>query len=267
MYLYSPWLWIKSFRGQLLSYMGRLSEAAAVLSDAIRAASRHGEFENRGWAEDFWVTQSWAAGDAEAARHHARAAVEIAETTRSAFSRVLAYKALGVAHVLGGAWAEAIESLEPSLGIARDAKANLLEEASVLALLAEAHLGAGDAGRARLLADEAVTAARRRGTRMYECQAQLARAAVLVQLEGAGGARAVARALARAGTLVRETGARAYAPFVHEQRARLALLCGDGARWHRELAEARRHLRAAGAAGHVRRLDDALRANPTGEPP
>src|SRR5262249_38526549 len=92
-YLYSPWLWIKSFRGQLLSYMGRRSAAAAVLNDAIGAASRHGELENRGWAEDFWVTQSWAAGDAEAARHHARAAVEIAETTRSAFSRVLAYKA------------------------------------------------------------------------------------------------------------------------------------------------------------------------------
>ena len=102
---------------------------------------------------------------------------------------------------------------------------------------------------------------------MYECQAQLARAAVLVQLEGAGGARVVGRALARVEALVRETGARAYAPFVHEQRARLALLCGDGARWRRELAEARQQLSAAGAAGHVRRLDDALRANVMGEHP
>jgi len=261
MYLYSPWLWIKGFRGQLLSYMGRLAEAAAALDDAVRAATLHGELENRGWAEDFWVTQSWAAGDAAAACRHARAAVEIAETTGSAFSRVLAYKALGVAHVLGGAWTEAIESLEPSLGIARDGKANLLEEASVLALLAEAHLGAGDAARARLLADEAVTAARRRGTRMYECQAQLARAAVLVQLDGAGATRVIGLALARAQLLLQETGARAYAPFVHEQRAALARLRGDDERARGELAAARHEFEARGATGHLRRLDDAQGAN------
>jgi tetratricopeptide (TPR) repeat protein len=266
MYLYSPLLWIQSFRGQLLSYMGRPVEAAVALDDAVPAAARHGELENQGWAEDFWVTQSWATGDATAALRHARAAVEIAETTGSAFSRVLAYKALGLAHVLDGAWDEAIVSLGTSLDVLHDANANVLEQASDLALLAEAHLGAGNAERARLLAGEAVAAARRRRTRVYECQAQLARAAVLVRLDGADATRAIGLALARAQLLVQETGARAYAPLVHEQRAGLARLRGDDELARRELAAARREFEAQGAAGHVRRLDDAQGTNPSGTP-
>jgi adenylate cyclase len=264
MYLYSPLLWIRSFRGQLLSYMGRPAEAAAALEDAVQAAIAHGELENRGWAEGFWVTQCWAVGDAAAALRHAHAAVEIAETTGSAFSRVLAYKALGVAHALAAAWPAAIETLQRSLEISREATANVLEDGSVLALLAEVHGHAGDLGPARLLADEAVAATRRRHTRMYECQAQIARAAVLVRTEGARGTRAIERALARAWALVEDTGARAYAPVIHECRAALARLRGDEGRWRRELEAARREFGSHGATGHLRRLDNG-QSTATGE--
>lgn len=262
MFLYSPLLWIQSFRGQLLSYMGRPAEAAAALDEAVRAAIEHGELENRGWAEGFWVTQCWAVGDAAAALRHARAAFEIAETTGSTFSRVLAYKALGVAHALAGAWPAAIESLETSLGIARGANANLLEEGSVLSLLAEVNGHAGDPGSARRLADEAVAATRQRRQRIYECHAQLARAASLLRAEGARGARSVGRSLARAHALVEATGARAYEPFIHECRAGLARLRGDEGGWRRELDTARHQCRSRGATGHLRRLDDRHVAGP-----
>jgi adenylate cyclase len=255
MYLYSPVLWIRSFRGQLLSYMGRPAEAESALREAVQSAATHGEHENRGWAEGFYVTHSWAVGNTEAALVHARAAVEIADATGSAFSRVLGYKALGLAHTLDAAWSDAIQVLDTSLCIAREAKANVLEEASVLALLAEAHLGAGKPATARRLAEEAVAAARRRRTPVYECQAQLARAAALLEPGGASAGRAVGQALARARALIEETGARSYAPFVHEQRAALARLRGDWTRCRRELSEARRQFLAIGAAGHARRID------------
>jgi ATP/maltotriose-dependent transcriptional regulator MalT len=184
-------------------------------------------------------------------------AVEIADNTGSAFSRVLAHKAMGIAHALGGAAPAAIHSLRASLAIVRDANANVLEEASVLTLLAEAHARAGDGEQALLLADEAVAAARRRGTRLYECQAQLARAAVLEHAAGAGAAGLIGQALARADALLRDTGARTYAPFVHERRAALARLRGDDMGWRRELTRARHEFGAAGATGHLRRLDEA----------
>jgi tetratricopeptide (TPR) repeat protein len=256
MYLYSPVLWIRSFRGQLLSYLGRLTDAGVELREAVRSAADHGEIENRGGPR---VLRDAQLGDGRpaAALVHARSAVEIAEASGSAFSRVLAYKALGLAHTLGGAWVDAVEILQASLRIALEAKANVLEEGSVRALLAEAHLGAGKRETARRLADDAVAAARRRGTPIYECQAQLARVTGLLETAGASAGRSIALGLARVRTLVEQTGARSYAPFVHERRAALARLRGEETVLARELAEARRQFLAIGATGHARRIDGA----------
>ena len=57
---------------------------------------------------------------------------------------------------------------------------------------------------------------------------------------------------------IEETGAQAWSPFVHEERALLARLEGDGPTAERELCEAHRLFVAIGAAGHATRLTKEL---------
>jgi len=261
---FSPLLWMHSLRGQLLGYMGRPREAGELLRGTIARASALGEIENRGWAEGFAVTPAWAQGDAQAALAHARCAAEIAEATGSAFSRILGHKALGLSHLLGGAWPEARDALEAALAVSRKTRANVPEESSVLARLAEALLGCGDPAAARQASEDAVSIARRYRTRMYECEAELARAHVLIRTEGLAAGPLIDRALARALSLARSTGARSFTPFVFERRAALSRLRNQRARERRELGEARRRFAAMDAKHHEARLGP-TQAYPPGE--
>jgi hypothetical protein len=62
------------------------------------------------------------------------------------------------------------------------------------------------------------------------------------------------QALQEAETVVEETAARAYLPFLHEIRAERANRLGDAGTRERELREAERVFREMGAAGHADRL-------------
>ncbi len=254
MFGFSPILWIRSLRGQLASTMGRPLEAEDDLRRAVALATELGETENLGWAEDFYVTQAWGAGDGASAAAHAANAVAIADATGSGFSRVLAYKALGVASCLNGEWRAAIDALERAIAIGREERANRFEEPSILAWLAEAHLGVGDPESAALRSAEAVAIGRRLNARLYECEAQLARAHAWVVRDGARARSAATRALARAAELLEQTGAETHRPFLHERRAALARALGDEDLAAVETLAARRLFEAMGALGHAARL-------------
>ena len=73
----------------------------------------------------------------------------------------------------------------------------------------------------------------------------------------------------RCSELIEQTGARLYTPQVHEQRAALADLSGDGAEAERELREAHRLYTGMGATGHAERVARELAelgASPDGHP-
>ena len=127
-------------------------------------------------------------------------------------------------------------------------------EALWLGYVAVAQLNLGKLSAAQETADQAITVAQRRGTRSFEIPAQLARARVLAQSEGGGAAREISAALTRVESLIEETGARGYRPFVYEERAELARLLGDEATQQRELREAHRLYTEMGATGHAERL-------------
>ena len=61
-------------------------------------------------------------------------------------------------------------------------------------------------------------------------------------------------ALGNCDSLVQQTGAHAYEPYVHELRAELARLNGDDAAHERELRAAHRLFTAIGATGHAERV-------------
>jgi thioesterase domain-containing protein len=145
----------------------------------------------------------------------------------------------------------------------RDRRAGLVWEARVLAGLAQAYLGRGDAARALATAEEAVAVAQRQGARTFECDAQVALARVLLRSQGAKGKREIEAALARALSLVEETGARVHEPFIRVELAELARLTGDEATRQRELREAHRLFTEMGAPLQAAKLAPLL-AEPEG---
>ncbi|MGH8674179.1 MAG: hypothetical protein ACREVG_07710, partial [Burkholderiales bacterium] len=89
--------------------------------------------------------------------------------------------------------------------------------------------------------------ARQHGTMVFEIGALLVRARVLRAADGARAATEIAATLADATALVDTTGARAYLPFIHVERAALARLGGDEVARARELGEAHRLFTEMGA--------------------
>jgi adenylate cyclase len=243
----TPYIWFVMFRGILLTAMGRLDEARPELDRAVALARAHDDFEVLSQTYSFVSVLACLEGDAEAALAHAHDALEIAEKSGSAFSRVLAYHALGEAQILRGEAAMAVAALERALTIARERHTARQAEPLILAMLAEAHLALGASRAAREAAEEALTMARERGIRMAECAAQLALGGVVLRTEGATARQAIEAALAQASSLADETGAERYAPRIHLDRAELARLLGDETARQRELHEARRLFEAMGA--------------------
>jgi adenylate cyclase len=251
---FSPHIFALCWRGATATAMGRHDEAEANLDRAVELARQQGEAEILGWAHTYYVWLARSTGRPGAALGHARRAVEIAERIGSPLSRVLAYGSLGEAHLLTEEWGEAAGVLDRALEIARETRAALLEEATLLVRLAEAYLGLGEDSRARATADEALAVARRRGTKLYECDAHLTRARVLLRTEGATASGDIQSALRQAQALVEETGGRSREPFIHVERANLARLTGDEATRERELREAHRLFTEMGASGHAERV-------------
>ena len=124
-----------------------------------------------------------------------------------------------------------------------------MEEARALAQLARAQLGMGHHEAACQAADEAVNVAQRQGARALECPALLTRGQILRATGGA--AEAILADLHAALELVRETGALAYEPPIHEELARVQ-------KDEDELRKALRLYEALGATADVRRLEAEL---------
>jgi hypothetical protein len=113
---------------------------------------------------------------------------------------------------------------------------------------------AKDGERARTTAFRAVEIALRRETPIFELRAQLAVARVLRALDRGAASGEIEAALERSTAILEKTGARSYEPFIHEERAGLAQVLGDGGRYERELREAYRRFAHMGATGHAERL-------------
>ena len=119
-------------------------------------------------------------------------------------------------------------------------------------LLAEAHLAVGDAASARTVANRCTA---ERDTWVFELRAHLARSRVLRALDGADARTEIEASLTRAELLLDWSGARAFAPLVVEERARLAAVLGDVEGASKLLRKARDRFGEVAATGHVERLD------------
>jgi tetratricopeptide (TPR) repeat protein len=232
-------------RAALLARAGRLGDAGADLQRALELARPRADPDNLPWALALVPQLAWLIGERKDTSTAAAEAVRIGEDTGNVGALVLALEGLALAQLAAGRPAEAAAACERALTEARQHRSGLFQEASVLAHLAQARLAAGDPLAAAAVVDEALEVSRRQGARVVECLALLTRARVH-RVTG-GGDDDVGGDVEAALSLVGETGALTYEPFIREEIGRLR---GDGA----ELWEALRLYTAIGATGHAERL-------------
>jgi class 3 adenylate cyclase/tetratricopeptide (TPR) repeat protein len=190
-------------------------------------------------------------GTSQDALSRSRYAVEVAERTGALLNRGNARFHLGWAQLLRGQVAEALESLLWMDEIQRKRGLVATGWNCSQGLLAEAHLAAGDAASARTVANRCTAD---KDTWVYELRAHLSRSRVLRALDGADARGEIEASLERAQHLLEKSGARAFAPFIIEERARLFEVLGDGETAELSLREAQRLFTEVEATGHVERL-------------
>ncbi|MFI5366889.1 MAG: ATP-binding protein, partial [Candidatus Binatia bacterium] len=255
---FSPFVFGTFYRGAIRMAAGQLGAARQDLDRAIELAQSAGDLEVVAMALGFYALLAWFSGDATIGLPQARQAVEIAEKIGSPMARGQAYGFLGIAHVLREEWDAAIAALQQELAIAREHRTLLFVEAGTLAMLARAQLGRGELGLARQTAERALTVAHEHGSLLFEVDAHLALARVLLCSEGAAASSAIEAALAAAEHVIFATGARSRAPLVHLQRSELARLRGDAAGCERELRTALRLYDEIGATAYAARVTQLL---------
>jgi class 3 adenylate cyclase/tetratricopeptide (TPR) repeat protein len=216
---------------------GRLAAGRAMLDLGVEVALANSEVSECNVLSEF-ATLAAIDGDLDLGLDRCRRSLEIAERSGSSSERLNAHERLAKMLTSAGHAQEALLLAERAVAILRDTGSFGASEARVLKTQAEAQLAAGLLDDARATAEEAISAGRRIGTRLYEAEAQLALARVLLRSEGAGAAAAIRTALDRGETIHAETGAKNRRPFVHLERAELARLENDAPTRERELRTA-----------------------------
>jgi tetratricopeptide (TPR) repeat protein len=207
-----------------------------------------------GWVHFAWTHLAYTCGGNESVLEHGRRSLEIAEKLDNETSRVLAYFALGAAHLIDAQLAAAGEALRESAAIARDRRSQVAFVPQVLAVLAEAHLALGERTEALAAAREAIDLASASGCRYYEAHARLVLAGALLATDGVVFRIEIESALERAEHLVESIEGRSLSPRILEVRGRLAAALGDAPASGRTLRQALDLYRAIGATGHAERL-------------
>ncbi len=230
--------------------MGRPRDALEDLALASDLAWRNADPELLCQAYAFApVVRRILGGDPSDALQRTERAVELAELIGSAFARVHAYWGHGAAHLLAGNARTASKILNGVILLARDHGVALHGEAGILADLALATLARGEGAVALSIVEEAVEAARRHRTALYEWIARLARAQILLETRGVAAGSEVEGEMAQVRRTIAEQGTTSLEPFVTLHLARLSRLRGDEARAEAQLRAARVLFAAMGSTG------------------
>ncbi|MGH8560588.1 MAG: hypothetical protein ACRES4_01305, partial [Nevskiales bacterium] len=242
----------RAYRASFLMNMGQLREARRELETAIEISRKLGRTVS--WMHVLLVQADYLAGTVDSVQRDAQTAVRAAEEYDSPFFRLMAYNALGTAHLLHAQWANALGVLERTRPMTEPGQPGRQFAVPQLAGLAEAHLGLGHLEQGLVLAREALTTAQEGHMRLWESRARLQLVRALRRVQGVEAATELSEQLAAWQILVDETGARTYQPFIHEERGQLAQLAGDAELARREFEQAIALYRDIGADGQALRL-------------
>jgi len=248
---FSPLIWSTFFRGTMLLDLGRIDEGEAEIAHGLALAKQHDDVESLGWSHAQYALVDYRRGESRDGLAHARTAVEIAERTRSAFSRMAAYGWLAIAHLARAEWTEAIAAEQEGLRVQRETRTGMQYEPLHWGVVAEAQLGLGDVTAARETATRGAELAARYRMRGYEAQCRWVLGRALASSNGIEARAELEHALELAGDDAVVLVARIY-----EALGELAAEQGDEAQAERRSRDALARYERTGATGHARRLRD-----------
>ena len=213
---YSPLVRSTINRSMICALMGRLDEARADAEAGLVAARERAELENV--VIGLYAMNLWAflAGDAEGAIDRAREPIQVMEMS-TRYLHTYAWEGMGMAFLLAGRPDDARHALENGPALFGQGVGGF-QQANTLALLSAAHASMGDAQQAFASANEAVEAARVRGTLVWAGHA-LMRRAYARRLRGEDEA-LVADEVARSLAAIEEAGAYGYLPLLDAAQLR-----------------------------------------------
>ena len=165
-YRFSPLVRVSLHRAELLALSGRPADASREADLAVRSARERHEAEHLVWTLCLCVRLADLTGADYNASEAAAEAVRVADEAGIVFVRPMALQARGIAAFLAARPDSAADDFLLALAEARQRRAGLAEEASLLAHLARAHLALGNTQAAWQKAEEAVEVARRQGARI-----------------------------------------------------------------------------------------------------
>jgi class 3 adenylate cyclase/tetratricopeptide (TPR) repeat protein len=245
------WNW-QTGRDGILAYLQGDPESARRSRDiCLEYARTHGHEEVATWMLNWcgpWLD------DITGVREHslglAQQSIELAERSGSPLSTTISRVTFGWTQLREGLAAEAVATLERALELHRVEKQGRMWTGVTTGLLAEAYLANGQPDAARQMSLEAP----QKWSVTISLFVSLARARVLLALDGAEASSELEALFEEAERLIERGGAVAYTPLFREQRGRLARLAGDVEAAEGHLREALSLYRRYGAGGHAERL-------------
>ena len=214
---WSPLTAVAFARAEMLSLLGRLEEARAVVDGLVAGARQRSEVEFVAWGLSILPRIARSESELEASLEAAREAARAVEAAGNTAGLVIALGGVGHAEGELGRFADAATSLDRALDLGRRHHTGLFEEARILADLARARLGLGDSDGARRAASDAVEVAHRQKAPVMDCVALLSRARITRAIGGR--ATDVVADLAAALAVAREIGAIAFEAEIEAARA------------------------------------------------
>jgi len=231
---------------------GHPETARPLFARSLEFSREHKEEEVASWILSWSGPQfEELTGEVRHALSNGQQAVELAGRCGSPMSTTASLFNLGWAELLQGFPNEAVATLERARHQHRVAKQARGWTDLTTGLLAEAYLATGREQQAREMADAPILVP---AARTNLLRARISQSRVFRALDGAAASDRIAALLADAERLLAESGARAYAPLVAEERARLAALGNREQEARSQLRRALELYREVGATGHVRRL-------------
>ena len=245
-------------KASLLMWSGRPGEAADCFDQCKAVAAERNEHEILRqmivWSGPAFEELT---GTSRQGLANAREASEQSDRSSRLFNNTICRLYLGWAQLMHGEVDEALASLLQVEHLQRERGLACSTLTLGQGLLAEAHLAAGDAVSARTVANRCPA---NKTNWVYELRAHLSRSRVLRALDGADARGEIEASLAAAEQLLEKSGARAFGPFIVEERARLAAVLGDEKGASTLLRQARDLFGEVEATGHVARISDELGA-------
>ncbi|MBS0343684.1 MAG: hypothetical protein JSS56_24530, partial [Proteobacteria bacterium] len=219
--------WAHGIRVRLLNRLGRFDDTLQYLARISERASARVDPVMKQIAHHVYIDLAWCSGRKGFVAEHAEHVLQIAEASRSSYTRIFAYSSCGIASLVLGDHAQARSAFNEALTHLRQSRAAIEFEPEVLAGLAECSLALGLLDEATNQAELAINAATHQSNRIAECRSLIALANALAQR---GQPARTPRLLQRAEDLIDITGACVLRPRLDAARENcLRTLAADAA--------------------------------------